>query len=109
MLRYIIGGSQTENKVYSFFHHNFHFPWLAVSTGALHTNTFQGIYYLTTQSKFIYSFQDWASLVPLPYSRAMTSEQTLIVRITHLAWKILATLYRIATSRAHKREIYFEH
>ena len=46
--RNIIGGSQTENKVYSFFHHNFHFPWLAVSMGALHTYTFQGMYYLTT-------------------------------------------------------------
>ena len=46
--KYAIGGSQTENKVYSLFHHNFHFPWLAISTGALHTNTFQGIFYLTT-------------------------------------------------------------
>ena len=43
--RYIIGGSQTENKVYSFFPP--YFPCLAVSTIALHTNTFQGIYYLT--------------------------------------------------------------
>ena len=46
--RYTIGGSRTEYKVYSFFPPFFHFPWLAVSTGALHTNTFQGIYYLTT-------------------------------------------------------------
>ena len=44
---YIIGGSQIENKVYSFFHIYFHVPWLTVSTGALHTNTFEGIYYLT--------------------------------------------------------------
>ena len=46
--RYIIGDYQTENKVYSFFHHTFTFPWLTESTGAVHTNTFQGIYYLTT-------------------------------------------------------------
>ena len=72
--RYIIGGSQTGNKVYSFFHHYFHFPWLTVSTSALHTNTFQGIYYLTIKSKFIFAFRDWASLKPLPYSCAMTSE-----------------------------------
>ena len=46
--RYIIAGSQTKIEVYSFFHHYFHFPWLVESTVALHTNTFQGIYYLTT-------------------------------------------------------------
>ena len=43
-----IGGSQTKNKMYSFFHHNFHIPWLAVSMSAVHTNTFQRIYYLKT-------------------------------------------------------------
>ena len=45
--KYIIGGSLTENKVYSFS------TILSLSManrihGCLHTNTLQGIYYLTT-------------------------------------------------------------
>ena len=37
--------------------------------------------------KIRFSLRDWASLIPLMYSRAMTSEYTLILRIRHLAWK----------------------
>ena len=39
--------SHSEIYCHATFHHYFHFSWLAESTVALHTNTFQGIYYFT--------------------------------------------------------------
>ena len=39
---------QEQTEFVKVFLYHFQFPWLAISTVALHTNTFQGIYYLTT-------------------------------------------------------------
>jgi len=58
-----------------------HKPWLAEFTGALHTNTFQGIYYF-------FVFLQFGTGIPITnHSLVQWQVRTLIVRMTHLAWE----------------------